>query len=136
MNEKIKRILIRGSIAATVVVTLFFLLAPTRVKEVVYRIDTELPAIVMATYAYMNEFGTQPVGTAEEIMRALHGENKRGIVFLEKNRADAPPMKDPWDTPYSISTADDRIVAASAGPDRMWNTDDDKMWIKIIEHVH
>ena len=105
------------------------------IKDSMTRIDTEMQSIATALDVYIFVFGSPPSGTPEDIMIALHGHNAQDIVFLEKNRPTDPPMRDPWNTPYSITTADDRIIVASAGPDAAWNSRDDYMIHKTIEHA-
>ena len=74
-------------------------------------------------------FGENPVGTNEEITKALSGDNPKHINFLdaEAGRISAKgEWVDPWGTPWffhQLSARDMEI--RSAGPDRILWTDDD-----------
>jgi hypothetical protein len=89
-------------------------LPPATVLEQVRRIVTQ----------YNVMFGENPVGTNEEITKALQGDNPKQI---ETNRISAHgELVDPWGTPlffHQLSAKDMEI--RSAGPDKiMWTSDD------------
>jgi hypothetical protein len=92
--------------------------------------ETVLANVRNAVRQYNTLFGGNPVGTNEEITRALNGENPKGAYFLN---ADAGmrvngqgELIDQWGTPYffhQLSGTD--MEVRSAGPDRkMWTGDD------------
>jgi hypothetical protein len=75
-------------------------------------------------------FAGNPVGTNEEITRALNGDNPKGAQFLSAEAGmrvnGQGELIDAWGTPYffhQLSGTDMEI--RSAGPDRqMWTPDD------------
>lgn len=75
-------------------------------------------------------FGGNPVGTNLEITRALAGENRRQINFINPEAGlrvnDRGEMIDPWGTPFFFhQLSGTEMEIHSAGPDRkMWTTDD------------
>ncbi len=78
---------------------------------------------------YGSTFGGNPIGTNQEITRALNGENPKQIKFLKDdgNRINANgELVDIWGTPYffhQLAATDMEI--RSAGPDRKMYTSDD-----------
>jgi hypothetical protein len=82
---------------------------------------------VFRGYAAM--FGENPVGTNEEITRALKGDNPKQANFLT---ATEPPLNakgellDPWGTPYFFhQLSGQEMEIRSAGPDqKLWTADD------------
>ena len=74
-------------------------------------------------------FGENPVGTNEEITKALSGDNPKHLNFLDAEMDRLSPKGewlDPWGTPWffhQLSARDMEI--RSAGPDRiLWTADD------------
>jgi hypothetical protein len=75
-------------------------------------------------------FGGNPVGTNEEITRALNGDNPKQANFLSAEAGmrvnTNGELVDSWGTPYffhQLSGTETEI--RSAGPDRtMWTADD------------
>jgi len=58
-----------------------------------------------AISAYISEYGQEPTGTQQNILKALQGDNPRRIVFMEVS----PKMNlkdglflDPWGVPYKV----------------------------------
>jgi hypothetical protein len=83
----------------------------------------------MVITQYNGLFGENPVGTNEEITRALLGNNPRQVNFLsqETDRLTANgEWLDPWGTPYFFHQRSGQdLEVRSAGPDRiMWTADD------------
>ncbi|MGH7971460.1 MAG: hypothetical protein ACREIC_22305 [Limisphaerales bacterium] len=94
-------------------------LPPTTVLENMRRVITQ----------YGEMFGGNPVGTNQEITRALQGDNPKGINFLKAdgNRVNANgELVDVWGTPYFFHQLSGTVMEIrSAGPDhRMWTDDD------------
>lgn len=79
---------------------------------------------------YGSRFGGNPVGTNQEITRALNGDNPKQVKFIQEElglRINARgELVDYWGTPFffhQLSGTDMEI--RSAGPDRvMWTADD------------
>lgn len=73
--------------------------------------------------------GGNPVGENEEIAAALLGKNPKGLVYLPEAGAflDARGrLIDRWGTPYFFhALAGNRMDIRSAGPDKLFWTDDD-----------
>lgn len=80
-------------------------------------------------HQYAAMFGGNPVGTNQEITRALQGENPKQINFLKAdgNRVNGNgELVDPWGTPYFFhQLSGKQMEIRSAGPDgKMWTADD------------
>ncbi len=78
---------------------------------------------------YNSMFGENPVGTNQEITRALQGKNPRQINFIEDAAAQINSKGewvDPWGSPYFFhQLSATQMEVRSAGPDKiMWNEDD------------
>lgn len=81
-------------------------------------------------HQYASLFGGNPVGTNQEITRALLGDNPKHINFLLKtdgNRVNSNgELVDLWGTPYFFHQLSGTLMEIhSAGPDRRMWTDDD-----------
>jgi hypothetical protein len=79
---------------------------------------------------YASRFGGNPVGTNQEITRALNGDNPRQVNFLNEEagvRINAKgELVDPWGVPFFLhQLAAREMEIRSAGPDRAMWTDDD-----------
>jgi hypothetical protein len=100
---------------------------------------SELPALSqtivlenlrLAFHQYQNRIGSNPVGTNEEITRALNGENPRQARLLSMEdgmRVNAKgELVDNWGTPYFFhQLSGTEMEIHSAGPDKkMWTSDD------------
>jgi hypothetical protein len=78
---------------------------------------------------FSSMFGGNPVGTNEEITKALKGDNPKQINFLQSGgvRLNANgELLDPWGTPYFFhQLSGTQMEIRSAGPDkRLWTEDD------------
>lgn len=79
---------------------------------------------------YSARFGGNPVGTSQEISRALSGANPGGISFLQSEDGlvlnEQGELVDNWGTPFFFhQLSRTEIEIHSAGPDRkMWTSDD------------
>lgn len=79
---------------------------------------------------YASRFGGNPVGTNEEITRALNGENPRQVNFLNEEAGvrinEMGELVDPWGVPFFLHQLSAReMEIRSAGPDHaMWTGDD------------
>lgn len=106
---------------------------PTRPTAVTF---TNLPPeavmdhVRQALRDYASRFGGNPVGTNEEITRALNGDNPRQVNFLNEEAGvrinEKGELVDPWDVPFFLHQLSAReMEIRSAGPDRaMWTGDD------------
>jgi len=78
---------------------------------------------------YGSVFGENPVGTNEEITKALQGGNRKQINFLKEdgNRVNSNgELVDVWGTPYFFhQISGHEMEIRSAGPDRVMYTGDD-----------
>ncbi len=78
---------------------------------------------------YGSTFGGNPVGSNQEITRALQGDNPRQINFLKAdgNRVNAAgELVDVWGTPYFFhQLSATQMEIRSAGPDKIMYTADD-----------
>lgn len=93
------------------------------------------PEMVMANVRqalrdYALRFGGNPVGTNQEITRALNGDNLRQVNFLNEEAGvrinEKGELVDPWGVPFFLhQLAAREMEIRSAGPDRaMWTEDD------------
>lgn len=78
---------------------------------------------------FASVFGGNPVGTNQEITRALMGDNPKHVNFLKAdgNRVNSNgELVDVWGTPYFFHQLSGTLMEIrSAGPDRQMWTDDD-----------
>jgi hypothetical protein len=78
---------------------------------------------------YASVFGENPVGTNEEITKALQGGNSKQVNFLKEdgNRVNSNgELVDVWGTPYFFhQISGHEMEIRSAGPDRTMYTGDD-----------
>lgn len=79
---------------------------------------------------YGSRFGGNPVGTNEEITRALNGENPKQVNFISEESGlrinGRGELVDYWGTPFFFhQLSRTEMEIHSAGPDRiMWTPDD------------
>ena len=79
---------------------------------------------------YSSRFGGNPVGTNEEITRALNGENPKQVRFISEESGlrinGRGELVDYWGTPFFFHQLSGTVMEIhSAGPDRiMWTADD------------
>lgn len=102
---------------------------PRRVSHVDLELALVFDQILLMFRDYRTLTGENPVGTNEEMMKAIMGGNPKSAVL-------GPPeghsvnengeLIDRWGSPYFFhQLAKDRLEIRSAGPDRrLWNEDD------------
>ena len=78
--------------------------------------------LIEAMHRYHKEYGRWASGSHAEVIRALRGDNEKGIVFLEvpdEQLNENEELRDPWGTPYrlSVDPKTQRARVHSAGPD-------------------
>ena len=116
-----------GIIAAGIA---FVLLHPVIHRDPgVSRDKYEMQSLAMAMKQYQAEYGHFPTGESKAIIAALSGDNPRKMVFLdwtETSRHRASMDADPWGTPYRIMTVSNDVVITCAGPDQIYDTNDDQ----------
>jgi hypothetical protein len=91
---------------------------------------TVMESVRQAFRDYASRFGGNPVGTNEEITRALNGDNPRQVNFLNEQAGvrinEKGELVDPWGVPFFLhQLAAREMEIRSAGPDRAMWTDDD-----------
>ncbi len=79
---------------------------------------------------FRRQYGAVPPGEDNvQITRALRGANPEGLVLLAPGHSalnDRYELIDRWGTPYAFhQVSRDHLGVRSAGPDRMWFTEDD-----------
>jgi hypothetical protein len=89
--------------------------------------DLEIIGVVLD--CFRQHFGGNPVGENEEIFAALRGKNPKGIHFLPDSfpglQSDEK-VHDRWGTPWHFhAISGQQMEVLSAGPDRMFGTEDD-----------
>ena len=87
----------------------------------VRHIDIETSNILAALKLYRAEFGVFPGPDSVTILRALRGQNDRGMSFLDCRASSlyqTGELLDPWGTPYMFYRSGDEIATRSAGPNR------------------
>ncbi len=91
---------------------------------------TVLSNMRIAIRQYGSRFGGNPVGTNQEITKALNGENPKQVKFISAEsglRINARgELVDYWGTPFFFhQLSGTEMEIRSAGPDRvMWTSDD------------
>ena len=90
----------------------------------------DLEKLVTGLISYRTTYGTFPEGKGPALFKALVGVNTRHEVFIQWNPAFIATdgsFLDQWGSPYSVSFPDaDSVEIRSAGPDKIFNTADDK----------
>ena len=90
--------------------------------------------LTIAAKAYKEEYGESPKGDRVSILRTLHNDNPRKIVFLEispKELSKEGIYLDPWGTPYVFDLSNSSPWAYSFGKnkrDEGGNGDDVASW--------
>ena len=87
--------------------------------------------VVDAMASHYKEFGQWPAGGHADIIKALRGDNPKGIVFLDvpdEFVTSNGELADPWGTPYrlSVDQKTKRATVQSAGPDRRFQRPNEK----------
>lgn len=83
-----------------------------------------------AVHQYREMFGSNPVGTNEEITKALNGNNPKKINFIDAQTGmrvnGQGELIDPWESPlFFHQLSGTEMEVRSAGPDKkMWTVDD------------
>ena len=91
---------------------------------------TVLSNMRIAIRQYGSRFGGNPVGTNEEITRALNGDNPKQVKFISEESGLRINVRgelvDYWGTPFFFhQLSGTEMEIHSAGPDRlMWTADD------------
>ena len=91
---------------------------------------TVLSNMRIAIRQYGSRFGGNPVGTNEEITRALNGDNPKQVKFISEESGlrinGRGELVDYWGTPFFFhQLSGTEMEIHSAGPDRlMWTADD------------
>ncbi|MGC3988853.1 MAG: type II secretion system protein GspG [Chthoniobacteraceae bacterium] len=102
---------------------------PSASQQQASETDQALQSLSYALRDYRNALGQNPVGSNEEITKALLGNNSHNATFLsEKLPINARgELIDQWGDPYFFhQISANEIDIYSAGPDRqMWTSDDE-----------
>jgi hypothetical protein len=91
-------------------------------------VKMKMARLELAAKAYFAEYGSYPSGDNQAIVRTLQSDNPRRIVFVELSARDLNKqgeVVDLWGTPFQFSFARGQPQIRSAGPDGLFNTDDD-----------
>jgi hypothetical protein len=96
------------------------------------RLHMEMSQLATAAIHYKSEYSTFPSGKSIDVTRALTGANPRRIAFIDWTGRSSDPngrFLDQWSIPFLISFPDSETVTIrSAGPDRIFETSDDKFY--------
>jgi hypothetical protein len=91
-------------------------------------VDNDLRIVSSVFFSARTVFKKNPLGTHEEIIAFLQGDNPRGIAYLPKEHPALRDGKlvDRWGTPFFFHAVSSRQMDIhSAGPDGvMWSADD------------
>ncbi|HXJ35276.1 MAG TPA: hypothetical protein VMS22_14685 [Candidatus Eisenbacteria bacterium] len=100
----------------------------SRTDERVPVTSIQMENVAEAVRSYTAEFGGPPAGDSEAIIRALRGENPRGLRFLQSRTGEkAAELLDPWGTSYDVAVvAGASVRVRSAGPNRTLGDGDDR----------
>lgn len=97
------------------------------------RVDIDVTQLIVAIRQYKERYGTFPSGSSLQIGRALTGENKDRAIFIEwpnNSRTSTGELLDQWGKPYEIKIENNIIAVRSAGPDGLFETEDDTVLAK------
>jgi type II secretory pathway pseudopilin PulG len=77
-----------------------------------------------ALQKFKERLGTYPAGNNAEVVKALKGNNAKGVIIVigrEKNINTKGELVDPWGTPFRFYFAGEGILIRSAGPNRRFD---------------
>lgn len=126
-------ILVAGLLILAVIAPLFSM-GVDRNPPGVSRTISDWKQISLALWAYKNDFGTYPQGSASDIVKALYGRNPEEKVYLDthaiKTDESGSPL-DAWRHPIEIRFGSDgEPTVSSPGKDGIykngWRSDDIK----------
>jgi hypothetical protein len=82
--------------------------------------------LILGLQQYKEFTGAYPVGSNVSITRALMGKNDKKVLILairQSDLNDKGELVDPWNTPYRLYFSGDEVLIRSAGPNRVWEDD-------------
>ena len=121
-----KRVLaVFGFAALAILLFPVLITPPSRVSPDREQAEAAAKRIGDAVTKYYQEYGEWPEGDHAQTIKAIGGDNPKGIVFLPfaENSLNANgELTDPWGTAYRISIDREthRVKVVSAGPDRIF----------------
>jgi hypothetical protein len=82
--------------------------------------------LILGLQQYKEFTGAYPVGSNMSITKALMGKNEKKVLILairQSDLNDKGEIVDPWGTPYRLYFSGDEVLIRSAGPNRVWEDD-------------
>jgi hypothetical protein len=83
--------------------------------------------LILGLQQYKEFTGAYPVGNNLSITKALMGQNDKKVLILSIRQSDLNDkgeILDPWNTPFRFYFSGDEVLIRSAGPNRVWEDDD------------
>jgi hypothetical protein len=88
------------------------------------RFNEDVENLFVALQQYKERIGTYPVGSNEEIVKTLMGNNAKNLIILVGRKQDLSSkgeILDPWGTPLRIYFSGSSILIRSAGPNKRFD---------------
>lgn len=83
--------------------------------------------LILGLQQYKEFTGAYPVGNNLSITKAMMGKNDKKVLILairQSDLNDRGEILDPWNTPYRFYFSGDQVLIRSAGPNKVWEDDD------------
>jgi hypothetical protein len=88
------------------------------------RFNEDVENLFVALQQYKERIGSYPVGSNEEVVKALMGNNAKNLIILVGRKQDLSSkgeILDPWGTPLRIYFSGNSILIRSAGPNKRFD---------------
>jgi hypothetical protein len=88
------------------------------------RFNEDVENLFVALQQYKERIGSYPVGSNEEIVKTLMGNNPKNLIILVGRKQDLSSkgeILDPWGTPLRIYFSGNSILIRSAGPNKRFD---------------
>jgi type II secretory pathway pseudopilin PulG len=121
-----KRIILVICIVAVLVSAGFGVQALTglRAKAKTAQFNEDVENLFIALQQYKERIGSYPVGSNEEVVKAMMGNNSKNLIILvgrKKDLSSKGEVIDPWGTPLRIYFSGAGILVRSAGPNKRFD---------------
>lgn len=90
--------------------------------------QVEMHSFLLAARNYQNQLGSGSLMDGVTLEQVLRGQNPQGVIYLDlapRSLSSAGRMVDPWQTPYEINAASNKVSIRSAGPNKRLGDKDD-----------
>lgn len=95
-----------------------------RASATTNRFNEDVENLFVGLQQYKERIGSYPVGSNEEVVKALMGNNSKNLIILvgrKKDLSSKGEVLDPWGTPLRIYFSGNGIIVRSAGPNKRFD---------------